>query len=122
VFGVDIVIDATGKYREAAAMEDHMRNGAPRVMLRTLPLDHIDRIVVPGVNETSISPGDRMISGASGTTTALNVPIHEGCMADVNLMFEDTSITAEQVNEVMRESVRGYSSRVCDLLARLGQW
>jgi glyceraldehyde 3-phosphate dehydrogenase len=180
VFGVDIVIDATGKYREAAAMEDHLRNGAPRVLLRTLPLDHIDRIVVPGVNEASISVGDRMISGASGTTTALclllkiisaqhqlvcasmttvhsytsdqalqdyagsdfrrsrsaaeniipnthdaanwlghilpdfegrvltsalNVPIHEGCLADVNLVFEDTSISAEQVNEVMRESV-----------------
>jgi glyceraldehyde 3-phosphate dehydrogenase len=180
VFGVDIVIDATGKYREAAAMEDHLRNGAPRVLLRTLPVDHIDRIVIPGVNDTSISAADRMISGASGTTTALclllkiisakyplvcasmttvhsytsdqalqdyagsdfrrsrsaaeniipntheaanwmghilpefegrvltsalNVPIHEGCLADINLVFEDTAITAEDVNETMRESV-----------------
>jgi glyceraldehyde 3-phosphate dehydrogenase len=41
-------------------------------------------------------------------TSALNVPIHEGCLADVNLVFEDASITAEQVNEVMRESVSSH--------------
>ena len=38
-------------------------------------------------------------------TSALNVPIHEGCLADVNLVFRDESITAEAVNETMRESV-----------------
>ena len=43
MFGVDIVIDSTGKYREKSYMEDHLGNGAPRVLLRTLPCDHIDR-------------------------------------------------------------------------------
>ncbi len=38
-------------------------------------------------------------------TSALNVPIHEGCLADINLVFEDAAITAEDVNETMRESV-----------------
>ena len=71
VFAVDIVIDATGKYRERSFMEDHLRNGAPRVLLRTLPADHIDRIVIPGVNSDAISAEDRMLSAASGTTTAL---------------------------------------------------
>ncbi len=176
VLGVDMVIDATGKYREAAAMEDHLRNGANRVLLRTLPIDEIDQIVIPGVNEGAASASDRMISAGSATTTALclllkilsakfdiecaslttvhaytsdqalqdyagsdfrrsrsaakniipntheaggwlshilpdfdgkvltsalNVPIHEGCLADVNLVFADTSITAEAVNDAM---------------------
>src|SRR5690554_5350435 len=71
VFGVDAVIDATGKFRERRHMEDHLANGAPRVFLRTLPLDHIDRIVMPGVNAEFAEVGDRMISGGSATTTAL---------------------------------------------------
>ncbi|MEP5765973.1 MAG: glyceraldehyde 3-phosphate dehydrogenase NAD-binding domain-containing protein [Halieaceae bacterium] len=187
VFNVDMVIDATGKYREAAAMEDHLHNGAGRVLLRTLPVDHIDRIVIPGVNCAQISAADRMISAASGTTTALclllkilsaqyeiecasmttvhaytsdqalqdyagsdfrrsrsaakniipntheagawlghilpefdgkvltsalNVPIHEGCLADVNLVFADSSITVEQVNDAMRASVDGHAGVV----------
>ncbi|MBT7720145.1 MAG: glyceraldehyde-3-phosphate dehydrogenase, partial [Halieaceae bacterium] len=37
IFGVDIVIDSTGKYRDQASMEDHLSNGAPRILLRTLP-------------------------------------------------------------------------------------
>lgn len=183
VLGVDIVIDATGKYREAAAMEDHLRNGAGRVLLRTLPIDEIDQIVIPGVNSGAISASDRLISAGSATTaalclllkilsekfeivcanmttvhaytsdqalqdyagsdfrrsrsaaeniipntheaanwlshilpdfdgrvltSALNVPIHEGCLADTTLVFADTSIDAEQVNDVMRAAVPGY--------------
>ena len=50
IFGVDLVIDATGRYRSAADMRAHLDNGAPRVLLRTLPRDDIDRIVIPGVN------------------------------------------------------------------------
>ena len=71
IFGVDIVIDSTGKYRERNFMEDHLGNGAPRVLLRTLPSDHIDRIVIPGINATEIEAGDRMLSAGSATTTAL---------------------------------------------------
>jgi len=41
-------------------------------------------------------------------TSALNVPIHEGCLADVNLVFEDSSISAAQVNDVMRASVAAH--------------
>lgn len=71
VLGVDVVIDATGIYREASFLQNHLDSGAPRVILRTLPLDHIDRIVQPGINEHQIATGDKMISAGSGTTTAL---------------------------------------------------
>jgi glyceraldehyde 3-phosphate dehydrogenase len=71
VLDVDMVIDATGKYRDTAAMQDHLRNGAGRVLLRTLPVDEIDQIVIPGVNDAAASASDRMISAGSATTTAL---------------------------------------------------
>lgn len=178
-FDVDMVIDATGIYKEAHYMEDHLNNGANRVLLRTLPVDGIDRIVVPGVNEAEAQASDLMISGGSATTSALalllkaiagqypvncvsmtsihaytsdqalqdsagsdfrrsrsapeniipntheasywigqllpefdgkvfssalNVPIHEGSLLDVNLVMTDSSVTADDINDVMRQS------------------
>jgi len=76
IFGVDVVIDSTGKYRETRYMQDHLDNGAPRVLLRTLPADGIDRIVIPGINEAQAAAGDRMISAGSATTTALCLLLH----------------------------------------------
>ena len=187
MFGVDIVIDSTGKYRERNFMEDHLGNGAPRVLLRTLPSDHIDRIVIPGINAGAIESSDRMMSAGSATTTALclllnilskdfaidcgsmttihsytsdqalqdyagsdfrrsrsaakniipnshdaglwlghilpqfegkvltyalNVPIHEGCLLDVNLVMEDESVGVEEINQAMRDSVGEYAGIV----------
>lgn len=183
MFGVDAVIDSTGIYRDCASMQDHLENGAQRVVLRTLPGEEIDRIVIPGINQDSIASADRMISAGSATTaalclllhilsqrfviecgsmttvhaytsdqalqdyagidlrrsrsaavniipnsheagawlghvlpdfegkittSALNVPIHEGCLLDTNLVFEDTSVTADDVNDVMRDSAKNY--------------
>ncbi len=76
IFAVDIVIDATGKYRDRRHMEDHLANGAPRVLLRTLPTDHIDRIVVPGINQASAEAADRMVCAGSATTSALALLLH----------------------------------------------
>jgi glyceraldehyde 3-phosphate dehydrogenase len=177
IFGVDMVIDSTGKFRDQHKMQDHLDNGARRVLLRTLPVDHIDRIVIPGINEDTVSSGDRMISAGSATTTALclllnslskqfaiecgsmttvhaftsdqalqdyagsdfrrsrsaakniipnsheaaqwlgsvlpdfegkiltsalNVPVQEGCLLDTTLVMADAAVTAEDVNEAMR--------------------
>ena len=187
MFGVDMVIDSTGKYRERKFMVDHLRNGAPRVLLRTLPSDHIDRIVIPGINSSAIEADDKMLSAGSATTTALclllnilsksfgiecgsmttihaytsdqalqdyagsdyrrsrsaakniipnshdagmwlgrilpqfegkvltsalNVPIHEGCLLDVNLVMEDEQVGVEEINQAMRDSVGGYAGIV----------
>lgn len=71
VFGVDMVIDATGKFRTAADMQAHLDSGAGRVLLRGLPSDEIDRIVIPGINHDTVQASDTMISAGSGTTTAL---------------------------------------------------
>ena len=66
-FGVDLVIEATGQFRDRASLEAHLHAGSPRVLARTLPTELIDRIIVPGINESSINPHDRIISGGSAT-------------------------------------------------------
>jgi glyceraldehyde 3-phosphate dehydrogenase len=71
IFGVDCVIDATGRYRRREYLESHLQAGAPRVVLTSLPADPMDRVVVPGINEASALGSDRLISAGSATTNAL---------------------------------------------------
>jgi glyceraldehyde 3-phosphate dehydrogenase len=71
IFAVDMVIDATGKFRDRQSMAAHLANGARRVLLRTLPTDHVDRMVVPGINDAAAAVTDRMVSAGSPTTSAL---------------------------------------------------
>jgi len=183
LFHVDAVLDCTGKFRDAASMQAHLDNGARRVLVRTLPLDHVDRIVVPGVNHHAARREDRMLSAGSSTTNALclllhmatqrfaidcvsmtsihaytsdqslqdyagrdfrrsrsaaeniipntheaekwigsilpafagkvmtnvlNVPIHAGCMLDVNLVLQDATVTTEVFNDAIRTAMPAY--------------
>jgi glyceraldehyde 3-phosphate dehydrogenase len=181
IFGVDLVIDATGVYRSEEDMRSHLAGGAPRVMIRTLPEDNIDRIVIPGINEDTIDARDRLLSAGSPTTTALclllhilgesfviesgnmtsvhaytrdqslqdyagsdyrrsrsapkniipnsheggrwighvlpsfagklhtsslNVPVQEGCLLDTTLVLDRDDVTADDINEAMREGAK----------------
>ncbi|MDR2212951.1 MAG: hypothetical protein LBE21_04925 [Pseudomonadales bacterium] len=76
LFAVDAVIDCTGKFRDRANMQAHIDNGAPRALMRSLPVDEPDRIVVSGVNEGSIANSDRILSAGSATTNALCLLLH----------------------------------------------
>lgn len=76
IFDVDVVVDCTGIFRDAASMQAQLDNGARRVLLRTLPTDAIDRIVIPGINSHMIDISDRMISAGSATTNALCLLLH----------------------------------------------
>jgi glyceraldehyde 3-phosphate dehydrogenase len=99
VFGVDIVIDATGVFRDRASMEAHLANGASRVLLRSLPVDHIDRVVIPGVNVADAQPTDRMLSAGSPTTAALCLLLHSlGARFDIECgsMTSVHSYTSDQ--------------------------
>jgi glyceraldehyde 3-phosphate dehydrogenase len=70
VLGVECVVDATGRYKRRRDVEGHLRAGAKRVILASLPAEPIDRIVIPGVNESHAASSDRMISAGSATTNA----------------------------------------------------
>jgi len=73
LFETDLVIDATGKFDTRPAMQDHLDNGAGRVLISTLPADGIDRLIVPGINDASARADDRMLTAGSATTGALGL-------------------------------------------------
>ena len=70
VFGVDVVIEATSRFRLAAELSPHLDSGAPRVILSALPDDDIDRVLLYGVNHGTASADDRIVSAGSASTTA----------------------------------------------------
>ena len=69
-FGVDCVIDATGRYRTREHAERQLAAGGQRVVYATLTSDLPDRLLVHGINEAQADRGDRMISAGSPTTNA----------------------------------------------------
>jgi glyceraldehyde 3-phosphate dehydrogenase len=69
--GVDIVIEATGKYRYREQLQKHLDCGAKHVILTVPPRDEIDALVVMGVNDEVLTPETRIVSNASCTANAL---------------------------------------------------
>jgi glyceraldehyde 3-phosphate dehydrogenase len=70
-YGVDVVVEATARYRSRSEVQKHLDAGAPRVILCVPPLDEPDITVVIGVNDKELSPSHRIISNASCTAHCL---------------------------------------------------
>jgi glyceraldehyde 3-phosphate dehydrogenase len=68
---VDIVIEATGVFRDRASLEKHLDAGAKRVVLTVPAKDDIDETVVLGVNDDQLDARDIIVSNASCTTNCL---------------------------------------------------
>jgi glyceraldehyde 3-phosphate dehydrogenase len=68
--GVDVVIEATSKYRTRAEVERHFAAGAKRVILCSPPAEPPDLTVVFGVNEDQLRPEHRIVSASSVTAIA----------------------------------------------------
>ncbi|MFT4673433.1 MAG: glyceraldehyde 3-phosphate dehydrogenase [Saprospiraceae bacterium] len=66
--GVDIVIEATGKFKTKSSLEQHIKSGAKKAILCAPPIDDSVKMVVLGVNDHILSQDDTMISNASCTT------------------------------------------------------
>ncbi len=65
---VDIVIESTGKFKSKKQLENHLKNGAKKVILSVPPLDDDIKTVVLGVNDFILDSRDLIISNASCTT------------------------------------------------------
>lgn len=70
MFDVDVVVDGTWMYRSKQDMEKHIEAGAKRVVLTSVPTEIIDRVVIQGINDHTISANDKMVSAGSATTNA----------------------------------------------------
>lgn len=70
--GVDIVVQATGKYRTAAWCRQHLDAGAHRVVLASTPEEPGDvPILLAGVNDEVLTPDTRIIALGSNTSNAV---------------------------------------------------
>ena len=69
--GVDVVVEATGRYRERAQLQGHLEAGARKVLLTVPSKDEIDATIVLGVNDADLKPEHRIVSNASCTTNCL---------------------------------------------------
>lgn len=65
---VDVVIESTGKFKEKHQLENHLKNGAKKVILSVPPLNDDIKTVVLGVNDSILTASDLIISNASCTT------------------------------------------------------
>ncbi|MBF01326.1 MAG: type I glyceraldehyde-3-phosphate dehydrogenase [Flavobacterium sp.] len=67
-FDVDIVVEATGKFKTYEDAEKHLAAGAKRVILSAPPEDDRIKTVVLGVNEHILDGTETILSNASCTT------------------------------------------------------
>lgn len=65
---VDVVIESTGKFKTKIQLENHLKNGAKKVILSVPPEEDDIKTVVLGVNDSILEPDDLIISNASCTT------------------------------------------------------
>jgi glyceraldehyde 3-phosphate dehydrogenase len=68
---VDVVVEATGVFRDRESLNKHISAGAKRVILTVPSKDKIDETVVLGVNDDALDAGDILVSNASCTTNCL---------------------------------------------------
>ena len=69
--GVDVVLEATGRFRERAQAAQHLDAGARKVII-TAPAKGPDVTIVLGVNQDSYDPDDHdVVSNASCTTNCV---------------------------------------------------
>ncbi len=69
--GVDVVVEATGRFREMVPLQDHLKAGAKKVLLTVPAKDAIDATIVLGVNDQDLKPEHLIVSNASCTTNCL---------------------------------------------------
>lgn len=65
---VDVVVECSGKFKTKSALQNHLIQGAKKVLLSVPPADDSIKTIVLGVNENLISENDNIISNASCTT------------------------------------------------------
>jgi glyceraldehyde 3-phosphate dehydrogenase len=69
--GIQIVIEATGVFRNREPLEKHLSAGAEKVILTVPAKEEIDATIVIGVNDEQLKPEHRIVSNASCTTNCL---------------------------------------------------
>ena len=72
--GIDIVLECSGAFSDRATAEQHLRQGAGRVLFSQPGESDVDATVVYGINHQALQADHRIVSAASCTTNAI-VPV-----------------------------------------------
>ena len=67
---IDLVLECTGFYTSKAKAQAHLDSGAGKVLI-SAPAGNDMKTIVYGVNHETLTPEDRIVSGASCTTNCL---------------------------------------------------
>ncbi|MFJ8940508.1 type I glyceraldehyde-3-phosphate dehydrogenase [Streptomyces sp. NPDC102365] len=95
--GVDVVIEATGRFRTREDAGLHLKGGARKVLL-SVPGKNVDATVVMGVNEATYDPdSDHVVSNASCTTN---------CVAPMVKVLDD----AFGIDKGLMTTIHGYTN------------
>ena len=69
--GIDVVLECTGAFSERGLAEQHLRQGAQRVLFSQPAQPDVDATIVYGVNHQTLTGDDRIVSNASCTTNGI---------------------------------------------------
>ncbi|MHA1814772.1 MAG: type I glyceraldehyde-3-phosphate dehydrogenase [Candidatus Heimdallarchaeaceae archaeon] len=103
-FGVEIAIESTGVFRKRDQAAMHLEAGAKKVIISAPAKDKVDRTVVIGVNDDTLTPDDKIISNASCTTN---------CLAPIAKVLNDSFI----INRGLMTTIHAYTNdqKILDL-------
>ena len=109
-YNVDYVIECTGKFNSKNKLLQHLDNGAKKVIV-SAPCKNADKTIVFGVNETSLTKKDNIISAASCTTNCLapvafilnqKFEIEKGFMTTIHSFTSDQRILDNSHKDLRR--------------------
>ena len=109
-FGVDFVLECTGKFNSKSKLLSHLKNGAKKVIV-SAPCKNADKTIVFGVNENTLRENDKIISAASCTTNCLapvinilnkDYNIEQGFMTTIHAYTTDQRLLDNSHNDPRR--------------------
>jgi glyceraldehyde 3-phosphate dehydrogenase len=109
--GIDIALECTGFFTDAASAGKHITAGAKRVLI-SAPAKNVDLTVVFGVNHDKLTADHTIVSNASCTTNCLapvakvlndSIGIERGLMTTIHAYTNDQKIL-DQIHEDPRRS------------------
>lgn len=106
-YQVDVVIESTGFFTDPKKAADHLEAGARKVVISAPAKGEGAKTIVIGVNEDTVTEGDKILSNASCTTN---------CIAPVMKVLEDNF----GIEKALMTTVHSYtaSQRILDAPAK----
>ena len=116
-FGVDYVLECTGKFNSKEKLLAHIKNGAKKVIV-SAPCKNADKTIAYGVNHKNINKNDLIISAASCTTNCLapvayvlnkEFKIEKGFMTTIHSYTSDQRLLDNSHKDLRRARSAGQS-------------